>query len=1013
MRGLFHCCLFIKCLVLNPSSKILPWSNELVILLFALIMSIKCDYINTSENLCKSNIGRQIFVKCNYLDFRVNFLETGAVCVRNPDGRLRMAKRTYQDKSTIQWNESWLQEIDIQGNRIGDWAVRESENTGKCKWCKVTFRFDNTGKNGFKNHAKNSTAHMINSAGRKGQLPNQRSLKVASTINIGEGEGEVLGEEGEVLGEEGEVLREEDVDDPAATEDEGVGKSSERCGAKSVSQAECGAGGEQHEGGGEAHRVANRGWQRGGGVVRRRVDRPPQQTASSKMTVNDRVHYAEARLALLFVEHDYSYKSSENWQQVLSSCDPSSEVFRKVTMNRKKASELVRFGLYPSMRDLLVKRIKQGFFVLGLDASVIHHLGIKKHMDIHVRYWSEFGGRVEDAFLDLHTVGHEPADLQVKELLKTLMEAGLPLAMMVGLSRDNPTVMKAVARILKQELEDRGTPGLIDLICYLHGTHTAFEKCEESLGEDEELLDEEEPSISISSLLSNLYSFMNSTARREDMTAVGQEFAGDEDFHEKLDQFYKRHISTRWLEMEPCLKRLLARWKTTVQYFTVFLPSSSSPSDKKALKTERYMMIYNAFKPDQEQKTKGKVKFLQYVCKQALPFLTTFQSTKPMVHLLHSSSAEMFESLARLILKPEVYREMVARAQYKEIDFFKKENLLPVSKMTSLSSLIQEEKSLMSLDDAYRLMYAMRNALQVMVTYLQSHLPLNDPFYKCLGFMDPRVRTAWTGEVQSLVRASNYIARELNRFDDDELMDLQRQGEMYQALQEVPPYNPNTDRVDEWWVKVWKMMEVQKGEQPKALMKLVKMCCILAHSQAWVERGFNISKMFVSDRESLNVHSMKALKTVHGEIKRQGGAEKVTITPTILNQVKMAGRDARAAWEKDRKKKEEENATEAVEKEMARKRKAEEDSKKEWGDKKKELETELRGIQTYIDSRSKFIKDKMSKQAKCIDPYKMRDLATSIRLATEDKETQAVKERQVQEMLRIHMGKRHKEVVRD
>jgi hypothetical protein len=563
----------------------------------------------------------------------------------------------------------------------------------------------------------------------------------------------------------------------------------------------------------------------------------------------------------------------------------------------------------------------------------------------------------------------------------------------------------------RQELADWGTPGLIDVICYLHGTHTAFEKCEENLGEVE-LVDEEEPKISISSLLSNLYSFMNSTARREDLTEVGQEFAGDKDFNEKLDQFYKRHISTRWLEMEPCLKRLLARWKTTVQYFTVFLPPFSSSSDKKALKTKRYMMIYNALKPDQEQKTKGKIKFLQYVCKQALPFLTTFQSTKPMVHLLHTSSAEMFESLARLFLKPEVYKEMEARAQHKEIDFFKKENLLPVSKLTSLSSLIQEEKSLMSVD-AYRLMYAMRNALQEMVTYLQSHLPLNDPFYKCLGFMDPRVRTVWTGEVQSLVRASNHVARELNRFDDDELMDLQRQGEMYQALLKVPPYNPNTDRVDEWWVKVWEMMEIRRGEPPKALMKLVKMCCILAHSQAWVERGFNISKMFASDRESLNVHSMKALKTVHGEIKRQGGAEKVIINPTILHQVKMAARDARAAMEMDRKKKEDENATEALEKEIAKKRKAEEKSKKEWGDKKEELEAELRGIQTYIDSRTKFIKDQMSKQAKCIDPYKMKDLATSIRLATDDKETKAVKERQVQEMLRIHMGKRHKEAVKD
>jgi len=175
---------------------------------------------------------------------------------------------------------------------------------------------------------------------------------------------------------------------------------------------------------------------------------------------------------------------------------------------------------------------------------------------------------------------------------------------------------------------------------------------------------------------------MNSTARREDMTEVGQEFVGDVDFNEKLEQFYKRHISTRWLEMEPCLKRLLGRWKTTVQYFTVYLPASSSPSDKKALKTDRYQLIFKAFKPSQEPKTKAKVIFLQYVCKLTLPFLTNFQSSKPMIHLLHTSSAELFESLARLIMKPAVFEEMESQSKYTEIDFFQKSTLLPVLQMT-------------------------------------------------------------------------------------------------------------------------------------------------------------------------------------------------------------------------------------------------------------------------------------------------------------------------------------------
>ena len=638
-------------------------------------------------------------------------------------------------------------------------------------------------------------------------------------------------------------------------------------------------------------------------------------------------------------------------------------------------------------------------------------------MDIHVRYFNETSGRTEDAFIDTHAVGHAPADKQVEEIMKTLMEAGLSPAKVVGLSRDNPTVMKAVARQLKLALSDRGNPALVDLVCFLHPTHTAFEKLEESLGEEvqedqEDQEDEEDEDtdkvVSISALLSALHSFMNSTARREDMTKSAEEFVDADGFEEDLNQFFKRHVITRWLEMEPCLRRLLSRWRSSVHYFTTFLPNSQGPTDKKALKTDRFKTIHNALKPSQEYKTKAKVKFLQYICKLTLPFLTTFQATKPMVHLLYTDSAEMFEALARLIMKPNKFKDMEENSKYTQIDFYEKENLLPVIQMTSLSSLITDKRSKMSTEDTYLLLYSMRGGLQKMLTYLQTHLPLDDHFYKSLGFLHPASKNAWTGS--KLVNSAKFVARKLGRFDEEDQMDLQRQLEMYQSMRKMPVFDHKNDRLDEWWVQVWEMMEQERGDRPSTLVKLVKMCCVLSHSQAWVERGFSISKVFATDRESLNLHTMKALKTIHSEIKREGGAEKVVITPTMLMQVKMAGRDAKVAAEKEKRIIEDKAATEASQKEAAKKRKAEEDSKKDWQATKKDLEAELKSLQRYIDSKTKFVEDQMSKQTKSVDPYKIKDLAVSIRLASEDKNRQAIKEREVQEKLRVHMGKKNKKL---
>ena len=53
---------------------------------------------------------------------------------------VQMARRTYQDKCSIQWKESWSQERDCHGVKIELWCARYSDTQARCKWCGVTFR---------------------------------------------------------------------------------------------------------------------------------------------------------------------------------------------------------------------------------------------------------------------------------------------------------------------------------------------------------------------------------------------------------------------------------------------------------------------------------------------------------------------------------------------------------------------------------------------------------------------------------------------------------------------------------------------------------------------------------------------------------------------------------------------------------------------------------------------------------------------------------------------------------
>ena len=61
-----------------------------------------------------------------------------------------------------------------------------------------------------------------------------------------------------------------------------------------------------------------------------------------------------------------------------------------------------------------------------------------------------------------------------------------------------------------------------------------------------------------------------------------------------------------------------------------------------------------------------------------------------------------------------------------------------------------------------------------------------------------------------------------------------------------------------------------------------------------------------------------------------------------------------------------------------------------------------------MDEKKKFIEKQLSKATTCNDPYKQKDLVTSIRLATEEKERQAIRERTLQDELRMLVGKKPK-----
>lgn len=115
-------------------------------------------------------------------------------------------------------------------------------------------------------------------------------------------------------------------------------------------------------------------------------------------------------------------------------------------MGRHKLSYVISDGLGPYFLDQLVKDIKTSGWGYTLAYDETSNIQGKKQLDVHVRYWSESSQMVRVSFLKAIMFGHAKADQVSKELLDTLLTAGLPLSSLIALSSDGPNVNKSISK---------------------------------------------------------------------------------------------------------------------------------------------------------------------------------------------------------------------------------------------------------------------------------------------------------------------------------------------------------------------------------------------------------------------------------------------------------------------------------------------------------------------------------------------------------------------------------------
>ena len=234
-----------------------------------------------------------------------------------------------------------------------------------------------------------------------------------------------------------------------------------------------------------------------------------------------------------------------------------------------------------------------------------------------------------------------------KKLIEVIIEKwSLPLKNL-ALESDGLNVNKAILNEVNKCLIEAKLPKLVDIgSCNLHVVLNSFGEGLGVFGTEAENL-----------CLELYYWFKCSAARKEDFKSVQIELDLDENF-------ILRHISCRWLSLQPAIARILEQWDAIVKYFTE-LPLQ----DKIVEKIEKYKLIHGLL---DKPLTLVQLRFLLNVAPIFTKFLTIFQQEG--VHLLHSELSNLVRMLLLRFVRAEVVGAKCGK-QWTEIDLKKAENL--------------------------------------------------------------------------------------------------------------------------------------------------------------------------------------------------------------------------------------------------------------------------------------------------------------------------------------------------
>lgn len=444
-----------------------------------------------------------------------------------------------------------------------------------------------------------------------------------------------------------------------------------------------------------------------------------------------------------------------------------------------------------------------------------------------------------------------------------VLKSGLNVKEMQQVSMDGPNVNWAFLGLLKKKLADDFDSSIINIgSCGLHVIHNSFKTGATASG------------WNIGQFLSGLYYlFKDSPARTEDFSKISSSGLKPLKF-----------ANHRWLENVPVCNRALAILPDVLNYVKAV--------DEKKLPKPTCKSYESVSAAKKDKLILPKLHFFKFVASHLQPFLTVFQTDRPMVPFLSQDLSYMVRTLMGCFIKSDKLSDVSDEKLSTMLDDSQKEHRLTYKKV-ELGYLTEKH-----LKEAVKQGISDRNVLEFRtdcIKFLEQAVkkildkcPLSYSLVRHLSCFNPQAMATKPQESKSRFKKVVGSLACCNRIKEEDCDTIIQQYGTF--VENIPVFGSDkfvnfnhkveSERLDELFTTY------MAGDSYSKLLEVVRIILVLSHGQASVERGFSINKEI--EVENMKEHTLVAHRLICDKVKASGGVLKVPITKPLLASCSLA-----------------------------------------------------------------------------------------------------------------------------